>query len=119
MTAPESSSPLDLEAIRARYDDYCERSLNEDDVYDAAMQCADDVPALLAALEEVQRERDELRNAVASAQRQRDVAIGALANVRDVVAAQDLADDRDRLNGELQDALRRLDYAWDVESTDG
>jgi len=59
--APESSSPLDLEAIRARYDDYCERSLNEDDVFDAAMQCADDVSALLAALEEAQRERDELR----------------------------------------------------------
>jgi hypothetical protein len=64
-TAPESSSPLDLEAIRARYDDYCERSLNEDDVFDAAMQCADDVPALLAALEEAQRERDELRRKVA------------------------------------------------------
>jgi hypothetical protein len=27
--APESSSPLDLEAIRQRYDDYCERSLND------------------------------------------------------------------------------------------
>jgi hypothetical protein len=63
--APESSSPLDLEAIRARYDDYCERSLNEDDVFDAAMQCADDVSALLTALEEAQRERDDLRRKVA------------------------------------------------------
>lgn len=63
---PDPTSPLDLlKRAQAAYDDYCERSLNEDDVYDAAMQCADDVPALLAALAEAQRERDEQRKLTA------------------------------------------------------
>jgi hypothetical protein len=58
---PGPTSPLNIEAIRERYADFHRAVLADGAMRDAwpAIQSADDVPALLAALAEAQRERDD------------------------------------------------------------
>ena len=56
---PDPTTPLDLEAIRERHAAWQRSPF--DLAYTTAARSADDVPGLLAALAEAQRERDEAR----------------------------------------------------------